>query len=50
MAEKSGKKIISENRKAHHEFFIDEVIECGMVLTGTEIKSVRAGSVNLKES
>ena len=38
------------NRKAKHDYFIEETIECGIVLTGTEIKSVRKGSANLKDS
>ncbi len=38
------------NRKAKHDYFIDEQIECGIVLTGTEIKSVREGSCNIKDS
>lgn len=37
------------NRKAYHDFFIDEIYEAGIVLTGTEIKSVRAGSCNIKD-
>lgn len=37
------------NRKAHHDFFIDEVYECGIVLTGTEIKSIRNGNCNIKD-
>ena len=45
-----GKMVISQNRKAYHDYFIDEVIECGLVLSGTEIKSIRGGKVNLKES
>ena len=43
-------KAISQNRKARHEYFIIESYECGIVLTGTEIKSVRAGRVNFKDS
>ena len=43
-------KVISQNRKARHEYFIIESHECGIVLTGTEIKSVRAGRVNFKDS
>ena len=43
-------KIISHNRKAKHEYFIIESYECGIVLTGTEIKSIRAGRVNFKDS
>ena len=39
-----------ENRKARHDYFIEETYECGIVLVGTEIKSIRQGKVNLKES
>ena len=49
MVDKS-KKIVAQNRKAHHDYFIEETIECGIVLTGTEVKSLRAGKVNLRES
>jgi SsrA-binding protein len=45
-----GIKIIATNKKAFHEYFIDEVYEAGLVLTGTEVKSLRLGQVNLKES
>ena len=38
------------NRKAKHDYFIDETLECGIVLKGTEIKSIRKGSANLKDS
>ncbi len=41
---------IAVNRKARHDYFILDTFECGIVLTGTEIKSVRAGRVNLKDS
>lgn len=44
------KKIIANNKKARHDYFIEEVYEAGMVLTGTEIKSIRQGRLNLKES
>ena len=44
------KKLVANNKKARHEYFIEDVIEAGIVLTGTEIKSVRQGKVNLKES
>lgn len=37
------------NRKAHHDYFIDEAYEAGIVLTGTEIKSIRAGNCNIKD-
>ncbi len=43
-------KIVATNRRAYHDYHIEETHEAGLVLTGTEIKSVRAGSVNLKDS
>lgn len=43
-------KIVAQNRRARHDYFIVETFECGIVLTGTEIKSVRDGKVNLKDS
>ncbi len=42
-------RTVAQNRKARHDYFIIETFECGIVLTGTEIKSVREGRVNLKE-
>ena len=45
-----GIKIIANNKKAYHEYFIDEVYEAGLVLQGTEVKSVRAGGVSIKEA
>lgn len=45
-----GRKIITSNRKAYHEYIIFEKYTAGIVLTGTEIKSVRKNAVNLKES
>ena len=45
-----GIKIIATNKKAYHEYYIDEVYEAGLVLTGTEVKSLRLGKVSLKES
>jgi len=45
-----GKKIITSNRKAYHDFTIFEKYTAGIVLTGTEIKSVRRNAVNLKDS
>ncbi len=50
MAESKGKKIIAQNKKAYHDFFVDETYEAGIALFGTEVKSVRAGTVNLKDS
>ena len=44
------KKILANNKAARHDYFIEEKIEAGLVLTGTEIKSLRAGRLNLKES
>lgn len=44
------KKIIANNKKAFHDFFILDKYECGIVLYGTEIKSLRLGKVNLKDS
>ena len=48
--EKTSLKTIAENRKARHEYFILEAFEAGIELFGTEVKSIRAGSVNLKDS
>jgi len=44
------RKILAQNRKAHHDYFFEDKYEAGIVLTGTEIKSVRAGGVNLRDS
>lgn len=49
MPEKT-KKIITENRKARHDYFVVEVYEAGIELYGTEVKSLRRGNVNLKDS
>ena len=45
-----GNKVVAQNRKARHDYSILDAFECGIVLTGTEIKSVRAGNLNLKDS
>ena len=45
-----GIKVIADNRKAFHDYFVEERLEAGIVLTGTEIKSIRNGRVNLKDS
>lgn len=45
-----GTKTIAENRKARHEYFVLETFEAGIELVGTEVKSIRLGSVNLKDS
>lgn len=47
---KREKKLVANNKKARHDYFIEEVYEAGIVLTGTEIKSVRQGKVSIKES
>ncbi|MGL5041997.1 MAG: SsrA-binding protein SmpB [Culicoidibacterales bacterium] len=45
-----GKKVIATNKKAYHDYFIEKTYECGIVLTGTEIKSIRRGKVQLRDS
>ena len=47
---KNGKKIIAQNKKAYHDYFVDERYEAGIALFGTEVKSLRKGAVNLKDS
>ena len=47
---KKERKLIANNKKAYHDYFIEETYEAGIVLTGTEIKSVRQGKVSIKES
>ena len=47
---KQGGKIIAQNKKAWHDYFVDEKYEAGIALFGTEVKSIRAGAVNLKDS
>jgi SsrA-binding protein len=44
-----GPRTVATNRRARHEYFIEETFEAGMVLTGTEIKSIRMGRVNLQD-
>lgn len=48
--EKAPKKIIAQNREARHEYFVIEALETGIELVGTEVKSLRAGGVNLKDA
>lgn len=43
-------KIITTNKKAYHDYFVDDTYECGIALFGTEVKSIRQGGVNLKDS
>lgn len=50
MPKQKGIKPVAQNRKARHDYFVDEVYECGIALHGTEVKSIRQGKVNLKES
>lgn len=50
MSEKKSEKIIADNRKARHDYFVIETFEAGIELFGTEVKSLRAGGVNLKDS
>ena len=50
MAEKTSFKTISENRQVRHEYFVEETYEEGIELYGTEVKSLRAGTVNMKDS
>lgn len=45
-----GTKVIANNRKARHEYFVEEVFEAGISLTGTEVKSLRLGRANLQDS
>ena len=46
----SGVKIMAKNQKAYHEYFIEERFEAGIELVGTEVKSIRAGTISLKEA
>ncbi len=50
MARQNGIKIIAENRKAFHDYYIEEKSEAGISLFGTEVKSIREGKMNLKDS
>ncbi|AMB94874.1 SsrA-binding protein SmpB [Aerococcus sanguinicola] len=47
---KDNSHVVARNRKANHDFTIEDTVECGIVLTGTEIKSVRQSKVNLKDA
>lgn len=50
MAKQKGIKSITDNRQVRHEYFILDTLEAGLVLSGTEVKSIRAGQVNLRDS
>ena len=49
MARKKNINSLAENRKARHDYFVEEAMEAGLVLVGTEVKSIRRGRVNLKD-
>lgn len=50
MARKTDNKTLTENRKARHDYFVEEAMEAGIELVGTEVKSIRGGKANLKDS
>ena len=50
MSKGKGRKVVANNKKAFHDYFVEERYEAGIVLTGTEIKSIRNGKVSIKES
>ena len=50
MPKEQGRKLIAQNKKARHDYAIEEVIEAGLVLTGTEVKSLRAGRASLVDA
>ncbi len=50
MVRKKNSNTLAENRKARHDYFVEETIEAGIALVGTEVKSIRIGKCNLKES
>ena len=49
MVKELGRKVIAQNKSARHDYFIESVYECGLVLTGTEVKSLRAGRASLTD-
>jgi len=49
VVKETGRKLIAQNKKGRHDYFIDEVFEAGLVLTGTEVKSLRAGRATLTD-
>ena len=49
MAKETGRKLIAQNRKARHDYFVTETVEAGLMLTGTEIKSIRERRINLQD-
>ena len=48
--DKASVKVMARNREAHHEYFVEEEFEAGIELMGTEVKSIRAGTLNLKDA
>ena len=50
MAKKKGMKLIANNKKAFHDYFIEDTYEAGIALAGTEVKSLRMGKCSIKES
>lgn len=50
MPHQKGIKVVAQNRRAFHDYFVEERYECGLQLFGTEVKSMRQGRVNLKEA
>ena len=50
MAKQKGNRMIANNKKAYHDYFIEDTYECGIALVGTEVKSIRQGQLNLKDS
>lgn len=50
MAKKEGQKLVANNKKAYHDYFIEETFEAGLALAGTEVKSLRLGQCSIKES
>ena len=50
MMKNETRKIICQNKKAHHDYFIEDTFECGISLLGTEIKSIRLGKVSINEA
>ncbi|NLL46460.1 MAG: SsrA-binding protein SmpB [Clostridiales bacterium] len=49
-SQRDGVKVVAKNKKAYHDYFVQEKYEAGIELTGTEVKSVRQGTINLKDS
>ena len=49
-SQKEGVKVVAQNKKAYHDYFVEDKYEAGIELSGTEVKSVRLGTINLKDS